>query len=168
MSCVRIASASSEVAAPIGDVFAFLADLRNHWRLTGDWIDVAELTPQGAAATGATVRLRGPLRSAIAVRTTVEAVEEPLSIRGRGVAGGSRADVAWTFTAEAPGVTHVTVEVVLRRASFAHGVLWLLGGRAWLARRLAVTVRGLEPHLCAHAAGSAGGRVRVAAEPARS
>lgn len=135
----------------MGDVFAFLADLRNHWRLAGAWIDVVALTPPAGPASGATVRLRGPLRMVLAVRTTVDEVAAPNTIRGRGSSGRSRADVRWRLDAAGDDRTRVAVEVRLLRATLVHRALWAAGGRTWLARRLAATVGGLGPHLHAHA-----------------
>ena len=142
--------ASSDVDAPVADVFAFLVDLRNHWRLAGAWIDVVALTPPDGPATGATVRLRGPVGLVLAVRTKVEDVEAPSTIRGRGSCGRSRAGVQWRLDDIDDARTRVRVEVRLRRASPVHRLLWGAGGRGWLERRLAATVGGLGRELRAY------------------
>lgn len=148
---MRRATASSAVDAPIGEVFAFLSDLRHHWRLAGRWIEVTGLTNGQALADGATIRLRGPLGMAFAVRTSVEELRPPHAIIGAGACGRSRGEVTWRLRDAGPRGTDVSVEVVLRRAAIHHWAVWLAGGRAWLTRRLAQTVGDLDAHLLAHA-----------------
>lgn len=148
---MRSAKATSHVGAPVTDVFTFLADLRNHWRLAGPWIEVLQLTPDHGHADGATVRLRGPLGLVVAARTSVYERREPTEIRGSGKAGGSLADVVWSLGQAGPDRTQVAVEVQLRRATPHHRAIWLLGGAIWLQSRLSHTVSELEHHVQAHA-----------------
>jgi Polyketide cyclase / dehydrase and lipid transport len=148
---VRTAEASAEVDAPVENVFGFLADLGNHWRLASRWIEVVTLDRAGERADRATVRLSGPLGLARTVQTRVDSVTPPSAIRGHGTSGRTHASVSWTLT---PGsqATRVSVEVRLIRASLADRVIWLCFGRAWLARRLQLTVSGLDDVLDALAA----------------
>ena len=132
---MRSAEASSEVRAPVDEVFRFLADLGNHWRLASRWIEVVTLHPAGQRADSATVILSGPLGLARTVQTRVDQVTPPSAIRGHGTSGRTHADVSWTL-APATGATRVSVEVRLIRASLADRAIWLCFGRAWLARRL--------------------------------
>jgi len=143
MRRVRSAEASAEVRAPVEAVFGFLADLGNHWRLASRWIEVVTLHPAGQRADSATVRLSGPLGLARTVQTRVEQVTPPSAIRGYGTSGDTHAEVSWTL-APAPGATRVSVEVRLIRASPTDRVIWLCFGRVWLARRLQLTVSGLD------------------------
>lgn len=145
---MRSAAASAEVGAPVDEVFGFLADLDNHWRLASRWIEVVTLESNGDRADGATVRLSGPLGLARTVRTQVDHIVPPSAIRGRGRSGRTDAEVAWRL-APAPAGTRVWVEVRLLRASGADRLIWLAFGRAWLARRLQLTVGGLDGVLAA-------------------
>ena len=140
---MRPAEASAEVRAPVDEVFAFLADLGNHGRLASRWIEVVTLHPAGESAGSATVRLSGPLGLTRTVQTRVDSVTPPSAIRGRGRSGGTQAEVAWTL-APVSGATRVGVEVRLLRASATDRLIWLAFGRAWLARRLQLTVSGLD------------------------
>ena len=143
MRRVRSAVASAEVCAPVEPVFGFLADLGNHWRLASRWIEVVTLDRAGGRADRATVRLSGPLGLARTVRTRVDDVTPPSAIRGQGTSGRTRAEVAWSLQ-PVTGGTRVSVEVRLLRASAADRLIWLSFGRAWLARRLQLTVSGLD------------------------
>ena len=165
MTAVRSAAATAEVDAPAGEVFAFLADLHNHWRLAGPWIEVVAVTATDARADRATIRLRGPLGMVFPVATQIDEVREPHTIKGRGACGGSHGQVIWSLADAESGSTRVSVDVRLQRAAVHHRAIWLAGGRAWLARRLAQTVSGLDRDLAAHAAVSP---LRAAVLPARA
>lgn len=145
---VRTSEASAEVRAPIDVAFAFLADLRNHWRLASRWIEVASLTPEDGPATAATVQLSGPLGLRRSVETVVDEVTAPRTIRGHGVGGRTRAEVTWRLE-RAGDRTRVRVTVDLTEATLADRVIWQAGGRAWLARRLRGTLSRLEAVLVA-------------------
>jgi len=140
---VRSAEASAEVRSPVENVFGFLADLGNHWRLASRWIEVVTLDRAGERADRATVRLSGPLGLARTVQTHVDRVTPPSAIHGHGTSGRTHADVSWTLAAAA-GATRVSVEVRLIQASVTDRAIWLCFGRAWLARRLQLTVSGLD------------------------
>ncbi len=151
MWVVGDARASADVGAPADEVFAFLADLRNHWRLAGPWIEVVALRPAEGRADGATIRLRGPLGMVFSVDTRVDEHHAPMRILGRGACGRSRAVVVWDLKPAGAGRTRVSVAVRLVRAAPHHRLIWTAGGRAWLARRLGQTVGGLGADLRAHA-----------------
>ena len=140
---VRSAKASAEVRVPVEDVFGFLADLGNHWRLASRWIEVVTLDRAGDRADRATVRLSGPIGLSRTVQTRVDSVTPPSAIRGHGTCGRTEADVSWTLD-PADEATRVSVEVRLMRASPTDRAIWLCFGRAWLARRLQLTVSGLD------------------------
>ena len=125
-------------AAP-EDVFAFLSDLANHWRLLDTHVDVLEL--DGSPPDRAVVRLRGPLGVRRIVHTRVTAAREPRLIIGVAELGdGTRALVSWTLAARL-GQTRVRLAAEVEHATAFDRLLLALGGRAWLEKRFAY---GLE------------------------
>lgn len=152
---VRSADASADVRAPADVVFAFLADLGNHWQLASRWIKVVTLTPATGQADGATVRLVGPLGISRTVQTRVDAATPPHAISGHGRSGRTRAQVGWLIEPAGDG-TRVSVGVDVVQASPLDRMAWRLGGRAWLARRLSQTVGALDELLAAHGTRAAG------------
>ncbi len=140
---MRCSKASAAVSVPIAAAFAFLADLRNHWRLASRWIEVVSLTPASGPAEAAVVQLNGPLRLARTVHTRVDHFAEPHTIQGHGTAGRTRAAVTWTLERNRDR-TLVSVAVQLTDASLPDRLIWHAGGRLWLARRLRQTLTGLE------------------------
>ena len=81
----------------------------------------------------------------------MDSVTPPAAIRGYGTSGDTEADVSWAL-APAAEATRVSVEVRLIRASVTDRAIWLCFGRAWLSRRLQLTVSGLDDVLEALAA----------------
>jgi hypothetical protein len=125
-------------AAP-EEVFAFLSDLENHWRLLDRHVDVLEL--DGAPPDRAIVRLRGPLGVRRTVRTHVTAAREPRLIIGVAALGErTRARVSWTLAGRL-GKTRVRLAAEVEDADLLDRMLLALGGRTWLRRRFAY---GLE------------------------
>jgi uncharacterized protein YndB with AHSA1/START domain len=121
-------------AAP-EEVFAFLSDLANHWRLLDRHVDVLEF--DGSPPDRAVVRLRGPLGVRRAVRTRITAAREPRLIIGVAELGtGTRALVSWTLAARL-GETRVRLAAEVEHVSTFDRLLLALGGRAWLERRFA-------------------------------
>lgn len=120
-------------AAP-EEVFAFLSDLANHWRLLDTHVDVLEL--DGSPPDRAVVRLRGPLGVRRTVHTRVTAAREPRLIIGVAELGtGTRALVSWTLAARLGKSTRVRLAAEIEHASGFDRLLLALGGRVWLARR---------------------------------
>ena len=118
-------------------VFAFLADLENHWLLTDRFVEVLTLErPQeGGPATGGTVRMRGPLGLGRTVRTrVVEAMPASVIAGTASVGKGTEAAVRWTLT-PSPGGTRVRLEATVERVGHADSVLLAVGGRRWLEDR---------------------------------
>ncbi len=136
------ARASADVPAPAAEVFEFLADLRNHWRLAARWIEVLGLLPHDVSGDGGTVRLSGPFGLTRTVTTRVDRFAGPHAIDGHGVCGRTRAAVRWRLAERGP-ITRVTVEVRLLEAGLRDRVVWHGGGRRWLAGRLAQTLTAL-------------------------
>ena len=53
--------AAAVIPAAPEDVFAFLSDLQNHWRLADRFVEVVALESSDGGGDGGTVRVRGPL-----------------------------------------------------------------------------------------------------------
>jgi len=129
------------VPAPPEDVFAFLSDLANHWRLMGREVDVLEL--DGTPPDQAVVRLCGPVGVRRVVHTRVTASKNPRLIIGSAELGDStRARVSWTLGGRL-GDTRVRLAAEVEHASAFDRLLLTLGGRAWLRRRFAFALERL-------------------------
>ena len=140
----RVREAAGEIeavalvpAAP-EDVFAFLSDLANHWRLLDRHVDAVELDGDRDRAV---VRLRGPLGVRRTVHTRVTVAREPRLIIGVAELGsGTRARVSWTLAGRL-GETRVRLAAEVEQAGPFDRILLALGGRVWLERRF---VYGLD------------------------
>jgi hypothetical protein len=132
--------ASAPVPASPEEVFDFLSDLANHWRLVDRFVEVIELSgaPDHAPDSGV-VRLRGPLGVHRTVRTRVTASRPPVGIDGTAEVGArTRARVSWTLSASGrDGFTQVRLEAEVLQSTLLDRLLLALGGRVWLRRRFA-------------------------------
>ncbi|HYU61016.1 MAG TPA: SRPBCC family protein [Solirubrobacterales bacterium] len=136
-------SAAALVAAPPEEVFAFLADLENHWALADRFIEVLELSGTPGARDGGRVRMHGPLGLGRTARTRVEAAHPTHLMIGAAEMGRrSRACVSWTLTPSGRG-TSVRLTATLDQAGLLDRFLLLLGGRWWMRRRFVAVVRNL-------------------------
>jgi hypothetical protein len=145
-------------------VFAFLADLANHWDLADRWVEVVSLTP---AHDGGRVRVRGPLGLSRTVDTRVDSVREPERIAGTATLGRTRAEVRWELRPDARG-TCVRLVATVREAGGLDRLLLAAGGRRWLRHcfkvtlgRLAETVAGRAVEAAPAAAASPGRAARA-------
>lgn len=131
--------ATRTIAHPPERVFAFLSDLRNHWRLEDAFIAVDHVGPNGG-----TILIRGPLGISRAARAQViEAVPASL-LRGEAEIGSTTAGiVSWELEPAGEG-TRVVLSAHVVRASLRDRLVLALGGRAWLARRFAHVLERLE------------------------
>ena len=136
--------AAAVIPAAPEEVFAFLSDLRNHWRLADRFVEVVTLeSSEVGHADGGTVRVRGPLGLRRTATTRVVAAREPrLMIGTAELAGGTRARVSW-FLGKRLNSTRVRLAAEIERASLLDRVLLALGGRWWLRRRFASTLERL-------------------------
>ena len=135
----RIASAERDVAAPPDELFAYLADLEQHWQLADRFIEVVSLDrpAHGGAAHGrrradAGAARHSPCRAhARGGRGT--AVQAFRDCRGRIRHGrpGER------MLHPSGGGTRVRLAATVERASPFDRTLLALGGRGWLERRFA-------------------------------
>jgi uncharacterized protein YndB with AHSA1/START domain len=131
------------VPADREDVFAYLADLANHWDLADRWVKVVSLTP---THNGGRVRLRGPLGLRRTVDTRVDEVEPPARIEGAAQLGRTQAVVRWELRSEPRG-TRVHLVATVVTAGPLDRLLLAAGGRAWLRRRFTVTLSRLAATL---------------------
>ena len=119
--------------APADQVFAFLSDLSNHWRLVDRFVDVLSLEDSAGL-----VRLRGPFGVRRTVRTRVTRSDEPSLIVGTAELGRrTRAIVSWEIEPRDTATTRVRLTAEVERASWPDRLLLALGGRMWLRRRFA-------------------------------
>ena len=122
--------AAALIPAPPEEVFEFLSDLGNHWRLTGRHVEVLSLNGDG---TGGSVRIRGPLGLRRTAETTVTAARNPrLMIGAAELSSGTRARVSWTLAGRL-GQTRVRLAATVDHASPLDRLLLALGGRRWLS-----------------------------------
>ena len=142
--------ATALVAAPPEDVFAFLADLGNHWIVADRFVEVIDLhRPGGTWAQGGEVRVRGPLGVRRTATTRVVAAKAPrLLIRTAELRSGTRARVSWALAGHRES-TRVRLAASVERAGVLDRALLALGGRWWLRRRVAATLEGLVAEFAA-------------------
>jgi uncharacterized protein YndB with AHSA1/START domain len=136
--------AGTVVPASPEAVFEFLADLENHWRLADRFIEVLDLACDAdGRAVGGRVRLCGPFGTRRTATTRMLATDPPQQLLGVAEIGPrTRAYVRWKLTPQG-GATRVSLEAALDRIAVRDRALLALGGRRWLARRLAVVVERL-------------------------
>jgi uncharacterized protein YndB with AHSA1/START domain len=155
---VREAAAEIEATALVPatpeEVFRFLSDLSNHWRLVDRLVEVVSL--EGDPPDRAVVRLRGPFGLRRTVRTRVTAARAPrlligvaeLGDGGASGGGGTRALVSWTLAGRL-GQTRVRLAAEVEHATRLDRLLLALGGRAWLRRRFAFGLERLAERFAA-------------------
>ncbi len=133
------------VHAPLEALFAYLADLEQHWQLADRFIEVVSLErpPEGGPAVGGVVRLRGPLGLGRSARTRVSETRPPTRLSGRAAVGRrTSARVTWTLRPSGAG-TAVRLEAVVERAGILDAILLAVGGRAWMQRRFGALLETL-------------------------
>lgn len=136
--------------------FAFLADLENHWRLTGRAIGIDELAGPPGARTGGVVTLRGPLGLRRRVRTRMLEAAEPRWMVGIAEVGRETlAGISWRLAAS-PARTSVELRAEIVYLSRFDRVLWRLGARRWMERLFSQALVALEAELAAGVAHRSG------------
>jgi uncharacterized protein YndB with AHSA1/START domain len=127
--------ASRRVDTAQEELFEFLADLRNRWRLADRFIDVLALEREaGGPAHGGRVRMRGALGVRRTAATRVLAADPPQQMVGVAELGRrTRAFVRWKLSA-GDGATCVRLQASVDRLGWLDRLLLLLDGRAWLER----------------------------------
>jgi len=129
------------------EVFDFLADLENHWRLADRFIEVLTLEREaGGRAHGGRVRMRGPLGVRRTAATEVLDADPPQQLVGVAEVGRrTRAFVRWKLY-DSDGATRVRLEATIDRLESLDRLLLLLGGRRWLERRFGSVLDRLAKH----------------------
>src|SRR3954463_4426637 len=123
--------AAALIPAPPEEVFEFLSDLSNHWRLADRHLTVVGLDGD---KDGATVQIRGPLGLRRTAHTHVTASRAPRLMIGTAQLGdGTRASVSWTLAGRM-NQTRVRLAASVENASPLDRVLLALGGRIWMRR----------------------------------
>jgi hypothetical protein len=122
-------------------VYAFLARLENHPRLSDRYLRLEALRPDGR---GALISIRAPGGLRRTARTTVTTSVAPRRFGGTAVAGArTRAHVCWTIEPRPRG-SRVALEADVLAAGPLDRTLLALGGRWWLRRRFQRVVARLE------------------------
>ncbi len=123
-------------------MFAFLADLENHWHLADPFIEILSLerpSPE-AGADGGRIRMHGPFGLALIAVTSVLEATPGESISGSARVGRStRARVRWGLTPYQGG-TWVDLSAELEQAAVVDRLLLALGARTWFRRRFAAVI----------------------------
>ncbi len=137
------------MAVNAGEVFAFLANLENHWQIADRFVEVVHLAGPPGARHGGRVRIRGPLGIRRTATTCVEFARPLQEIGGSArMSGGTLAYVRWLLR-PAGAHTLVTLGATIQRATPFDRLLMRLGGLAWMQRRFEGTLRTLENRLTA-------------------
>jgi Polyketide cyclase / dehydrase and lipid transport len=129
-------AAGGVVPAPREAVFAFLAELDNHWLVADRWIDVVRLDGDGD---GGRVRIHGPLGLRRTTQTRVLRAEPPAILEGSATLGRTVARVRWELS-QHHHATLVRLEAEVEQAGPLDRLLLAAGGRRWLRRRFGATV----------------------------
>lgn len=145
------------MAASPDEVFRFLADLENHWLLTGPFVEVLDLEGPDGAHVGGRVRIHGPLGLRRTATTRVEGAAPPRRLFGTAEVGPrTAARVTWTLSEDGSGATRVRLEARVLRAGALDRLALAAGGRRWLARHLAATLAALAERLSARPSRASG------------
>lgn len=129
-----------EIARPAEAVFAFLADLDNHWRVAGRRVVPAYRL---RSPTEATVRF-GPPGFRRWADTSIDRTEPPRFIEGSAVSGESDGTTRWRLEPRGADRTHVRFEQELRPRGLRDRLALATAGRIWLPRQYAGVLRRLK------------------------
>ena len=145
--------AEALVPAAREEVFAFLSDLENHWRLAHGRVAVLELTGPRGARTGGSIRLQGPFGSGRRAQTSVTATDPPGHMSGRAeLSGKTVAAVSWTLL-HRDSATLVQLRGRIESLGAMDRVLLALGGRRWMQRMFGEVLGALAVELAARGVG---------------
>ena len=132
------------IPAPRERVFAFLADLENHWLITDRFVRVMSLDGPAGSRRGGQVRIRAPFGLTRTASIRVEDSHPPAELIGSASVGdGTKAEVRWRLSENGAG-TRAELTAHLLSASRRDRVLWAAGGRFWMRRRLQRALAGLD------------------------
>ena len=137
------------VRQPPEQVYAFLAELENHWHLDDRHLRLQRLNDDGR---GGRIVISGPLGVRRGALVSLTASEPPSLVTGSATLGRrTEARVSWTIDARENGAS-VHLEAVVLRAGTLDRLLLLLGGHWWLRRRFATVLDQLAEALDEQAA----------------
>lgn len=140
-------TASRTVSHEPERVFAFLSDLRNHWRLEARFIELNFLDDDER---GGLVRVKGPFGLGRMVRTNVVRVQSPRTLEGRAELGSrTRAAIRWEIASHPVGA-RVTLSALIESASPGDRLLLRWGGRLWLREIFRNALANLDRVLAGH------------------
>ena len=132
------------IPAPRERVFAFFADLENHWLITDRFVRVLSLDGPAGARQGGDVRIRAPFGLSRTASIRVEDSRPPVELIGSAAVGdGTKAEVRWLLSENGNG-TRAELTAHLITASRRDRLLWAAGGRIWMRRRLRRALAGLD------------------------
>jgi len=125
-------SADHVVPHPPERVYAFLAQLENHWRLSDRYLRLERVSGDGR---GGRIVIGTPLGLRRTARTTVTTAREPHAFGGTAVVGRrTRAQARWSIEPLQDGA-RVGLQATVSSVSTLDRLLLALGGRWWLRRR---------------------------------
>jgi hypothetical protein len=139
-------AASRIVPASRTVVFAFLAEMHNHWTLAGDRIELVEVDngPERGPGAWGVVMIRGPFGIRRRARTRVLELTEPSAIGGLAEVGArTRARVRWELSPAPDGGTTVSLSATVEDAGPTDRLLLAAGGKLWMGRVFAATLSRL-------------------------
>jgi hypothetical protein len=120
-------------------VFAFLGDLRNHWRLEERFLELENVGPDGGV-----IRLTGPFGLSRKARTRVLKAERPTRVAGRAdLRGGTVGLVSWEIRPDGSG-SHIRLSAEVPQAWWPDRIFLAFGGRAWLRALFERALENLE------------------------
>jgi hypothetical protein len=141
-------SAQRRVPAGAAETFAFLAAPATHRRLQVRGIASLSLDDEGDLLSGGAAVLSGPLGLRRTVHTRVALHQPPRRLAGSALAdSGSAAHVSWTLREQPDGTTLVELTAVLGPITRGDRLLLAVGGRRWIRRLFAATLRRLAAEL---------------------
>jgi hypothetical protein len=141
-------SASRTLALPPAAVFAFLADGRNHHKLTGRGVRLLEIRENGESGLRGVLIIRGPFGIRRIARTRIESFLEPTYIAGVArVGSATTAGVRWDLRGSGDGSTRVVLSATVRSSGGVDRLLLSIGGAIWLRRLFAATLELLAAHM---------------------
>ena len=113
-------------------VYAFLAELENHWRLNDRYLRLERLSPD---RNGGRIVIGTPIGLRRTARTNVSAARRPVRLAGDAAIGRhTTARVHWSIEPEDQGA-RVELEAIVLAAGALDTLLLAFGGRWWLRRR---------------------------------
>lgn len=142
-ACMRPIRARRTVRVPPGPLFAFLAELENHWRIAERFVRVVRLHGRPGHHDGSILRIHGPLGVWRTAHAEIDTTTFEQAIEGTATVGRrTLARVVWRLDPHPAGTTVELTATVLRVGPLDR-LLLALGGRWWLTRGFEAALRDL-------------------------